>query len=253
MEDICELPAEEFNKLSLANVFVMLYYFIQDDIMDAAKGEHTSKLPLANLFHIQFLSIYRELFPSSSPFWSYYETYILEWSKSVTNELQSDYFHNDKMQIAKKASPVKNASTGALLLANQAQLIPAVTAAVEQTLVTLQMLDDWADWEEDLEEGSYNCLLASIRKQLQLSTADELTPEMVKQQLYVHDFFAAYAGTADSHHEHLLSLSVGMEQLVAFHDSLVQNIHRVANEIKERRAALVSGGFYYFLSNSDRF
>lgn len=253
MKDICKLPVESFNKLSLANIFVMLYYFIQDDIMDASKGEHASKLPLANLFHIQFLSIYRELFPSNSPFWDYYETYILEWSKSVTNELQSDYFHEDKYQIAKKASPVKNASTGALLLANQSHLIPTVSEAVEQTLVTLQMLDDWADWEEDLVDGSYNCLLASIRKQLQLSPADILTPDMVKQQLYVHDFFADYGNTADSHHEHLRSLSVGMDQLLAFHDTLVQNIHRETYEIKERRATLVSGGFYYFLSNSDRF
>ncbi|MDR6553013.1 hypothetical protein [Paenibacillus qinlingensis] len=253
MEDISELRAETLNKLSLANIFVMLYYFIQDDIMDAAKGEHASKLPLANLFHFQFLSIYRELFPSDSPFWSYYETYILEWAQSVTNEQQSDYFHQDKLQIAKKASPVKNASTGALLLANQSHLIPAVTAAVEQTLVTLQMLDDWADWEEDLVDGSYNCLLSSIRNTLQLSTADALTPELIKKQLYVHDMFAAYAGIADAHHEHLLSLAVGMGQLTAFHDSLVQNIHRVANEIKDRRAALLSGGFYYFLSNNDKF
>jgi hypothetical protein len=253
MKDICTLPAESFNKLSLANVFVMLYYFIQDDIMDASKGEHASKLPLANLFHVQFLSIYRELFPSDSPFWDYYETYILEWSKSVTNERQSDYFHEDKFQIAKKASPIKNASTGALLLANQDDPIPVVTIAVEQTLVTLQMLDDWSDWEEDLADGSYNCLIASIRKQLQLSTVDTLTPEMIKQQLYVHDFFADYGKTADSHHKYLLTLPVGMEQLLAFHDSLVQNIHRVAHEIKERRATLVSGGFYYFLSNSDRF
>ncbi|WP_235549995.1 hypothetical protein [Paenibacillus sp. Soil766] len=253
MKDICKLPEESFNKLSLANVFVMLYYFIQDDIMDASKGEHVSKLPLANLFYVQFLSIYRALFPSNSPFWDYYDTYILEWSKSVTNEQQSDYFHEDKFQIAKKASPVKNASTGALLLANQADLIPVVTIAVEQTLVTLQMLDDWSDWEEDIEDGSYNCLLAAIRKQLQLSAGDVLTPEMVKQQLYVHDFFIDYGKTADTHHEHLLSLFVGMDQLLAFHDSLVQNIHRLAHEVKERRATLVSGGFYYFLSNSDRF
>ena len=34
------LTEESINKLSLANVFVMLYYFIQDDIMDSAKGEH---------------------------------------------------------------------------------------------------------------------------------------------------------------------------------------------------------------------
>ncbi len=90
---------------------------------------------------------------------------------------------------------------GVLLLANQAHLIPAVTAAVEQTLVTLQMLDDWADWEEDLEEGFYNCLLASMRNQLQLSTESTKTPEMVKQQLLVHDFLDLYGQIAITHHE----------------------------------------------------
>lgn len=250
MNDINELPPVSMNKLSLANVFVMLYYFIQDDIMDSAKGEHKDKLPLANLFHMQFLSIYRELFPAESPFWGYYETYVTEWSEAVTNEQQSDYFHHDIGKIAKKASPVKNASTGALLLANQAHLIPVVTAAVEQTLITLQMLDDWADWEEDLEEGSYNCLLASLRKHMQLSTDSPVSPEMVKQQLYVHDFLELYGQIAITHHEQLLGLQIAMTQMINFHDSLVQNIQKVALEIKENRKMLTLGGFYYFLSKT---
>lgn len=250
MKDVSELPPESMNKLSLANVFVMLYYFIQDDIMDSAKGEHTEKLPLANLFHMQFLSIYREMFPSSSPFWTYYETYVTEWSEAVTNEQHSDYFHEDISKVAKKASPVKNASTGALLLANQAHLIPVVTAAIEQTLVTLQMLDDWADWEEDLEEGSYNCLLASLRNQLQLSTESTLSPEMVKRQLYVHDFLDIYGQIGITHHEQLLSLQTSMTQMINFHDSLVQNILTGANEIKNSRKMLAQGGLNYFLSKS---
>jgi hypothetical protein len=253
MEDICELPPDTFNKLSLANVFVMLYYFIQDDIMDSAKGEHTTKLPLGNLFHLQFLKIYRELFQTHSPFWNYYETYIIEWSQSVTNETLSDYFHNDIRQIAKKASPVKNASTAALLLTNQAELIPVVSEAVEQTLVTLQMLDDWADWEEDMEDKSYNCLLASIRMRLQLPAESELTPEIVKHQLYVLDFLASYGAVADQHHKDLLDLPIAMNPMVNFHASIVQNIYALAEEIKNRRSTLASGGFYYFLSNSDTF
>ncbi|MCY9663627.1 hypothetical protein M5X11_01335 [Paenibacillus alginolyticus] len=250
MKDITELPPESMNKLSLANVFVMLYYFIQDDIMDSAKGEHKDKLPLANLFHMHFLSIYREMFPAGSPFWSYYETYLTEWSEAVSNEQQSDYFHQDIVKVAKKASPVKNASTGALLLANQDHLIPIVTSAVEQTLITLQMLDDWADWEEDLEEGSYNCLLASMRKRMQLSTDSTILPEMVKQQLYVHDFLDFYGQIAITHHEQLLDLQISMTRMINFHDSLVQNIQKVALEIKENRKMLTLGGFYYFLSKS---
>ncbi|GGI44115.1 hypothetical protein GCM10008018_05490 [Paenibacillus marchantiophytorum] len=250
MKDACDLPAAEIQKLSLANVFIMLYYFIQDDIMDSAKGEHKDKLPLANLFHIQFSAIYRDMFPSSSPFWRYYESYVLEWSKAVSNEQISDYFHTDRNMIAKKASPVKNASTAALLLSQQAALIPAVTEAVEQVLVTLQMLDDWADWEEDIEEGSYNCLLASMRKRMQLPADSVITAEMVKDQLFVRDFLETYGQIAATHHEDFNNLQTSLPQMMSFHKSLVTNIQIVEQEIKEKRKKLASGGFYYYLSES---
>ncbi|OPH46886.1 hypothetical protein BC351_13225 [Paenibacillus ferrarius] len=250
MKDIAELPPETTKKLSLANVFVMLYYFIQDDIMDSAKSEHREKLPLANLFHVQFLAIYRSMFPSHSPFWHYYDTYIHEWSEAVTNEQHADYFHTDRKQLARKASPIKNASTAALLLTKQADQIPAVTAAVEQVLVTLQMLDDWADWEENLEDGSYNCLLASMRKHMHLSEENTLTVDMIKDQLYVKDFLDTYGQIATAHHDHLLGLQTSLSQMTRFHELLVKNIQTVNQEIKEKRKKLASGGFYYFLSES---
>ncbi|NQX67456.1 hypothetical protein HQN90_15145 [Paenibacillus alba] len=250
MKDMSVLPQDDVQKLSLANVFVMLYYFIQDDIMDSTKGEHREKLPLANLFHMQFLTIYRAMFPAASPFWSYYDAYVLEWAEAVTNEQHADYFHTDRSKVAKKASPVKNASTGALLLSNQADQIPAVTTAVEQVLVTLQMLDDWADWEEDIEDGSYNCLLASMRKHMQLSEENTLTVDMFKDQLYVKDFLDTYGQIATAHHEHLLGLQTSMSQMTSFHELLVKNIQTVNQEIKEKRKKLASGGFYYFLSES---
>ena len=121
----------------------------------------------------------------------------LEWSEVSRMSSNPITSIMTSCKVAKKASPVKNASTGALLLSNQAHLIPVVTAAVEQTLITLQMLDDWADWEEDLEEGFYNCLLASLRKHLQLSTDSAVTPEMVKQQFMFMTFLQFYAANAD--------------------------------------------------------
>ncbi|MBP1963747.1 methionine synthase I [Paenibacillus aceris] len=246
VQEITFLPNEPVNRLSLANVFVMLYYFVVDDVMDSAGGEHKDKLPLAHLFQLQYQAIYRELFPPQSPFWTYYERYVLEWSEAVAGETQSDYFHTEKRKMAWKASPVKNASTGALLLAGQAELIPVVTEAVEQVLVTLQMLDDWADWEEDWEEGSYNSLLAFLRKKDPSLESGSLTPDWVKQQVYVCDELDHYADIAALHHKQLLELKIAMNELILFHLSLVDSLRKTANEIKEKRNKLLSGGFYYF-------
>ncbi|TXK80039.1 hypothetical protein [Paenibacillus sp. N3.4] len=248
MKDIAPLQLDSLKKLSLANVFVMLYYFIQDDIMDSTKNEHANKLPLANLFHMQFLSIYREMFPSDSPFWSHYNAYLIEWSEAVTNEPYSDYFNNDISKVAKKASPVKNASAAALLLTHQSHLIPTATRAIELVLITLQMLDDWADWEVDMAEGSYNCLLASLRAHLELPLQPPLSVETVKQHIYVHDFLETYGKMATSHHLQLVRLSLPMSQLIGFHEALVQNLSLGVREIKQGRESLALGGFNYFLS-----
>jgi hypothetical protein len=253
MQEIVSLPNDTVRKLSLANVFVMLYYFVVDDIMDSAKGEHKDKLPLANLFQMQYQMVYRVLFPPQSPFWHYYETYVLEWAGAVACELGGDYFHTDKRKVAWKASPVKNASTGALLLAGQTELIPVVTGAVEQVLVTLQMLDDWADWEEDLNESSYNCLLAYLCGSGERPEGVTLTPDWVKQQIYVRDGLEGYSAIAVRHHEELLALELPMKELPLFHFSLVDNLRVSAKEIMDKRKELLSGGLSYFLSNSSIF
>lgn len=253
MQEITHLPTDSVKKLSLANLFVMLYYFVVDDIMDNSLGEHKDKLPLANLFQMQFQKMYRALFPPHSPFWQYYETYVLEWADAVAGELGRNYFHTDQRKVAWKASPVKNASTGALILAGQAELIPVVTGAVEQVLVTLQMLDDWADWEEDLDEGSYNCLLAFLCGNEMRVESDSLTSEWVKQRIYVCDQLDGYSEIAVLHHEKLVALGISIKELTLFHFSLVDSLRMTVKETKEKRNHLLSGGLYYFLSDSSSF
>lgn len=253
MKEMTALPAAAVQKLCLSNVFVMLYYFVVDDIMDSAKGEHRDKLPLANLFQLQFQSMYRTMFPAHSPFWHYYETYVQEWADAVSGESQGDYFDTDRKKVAWKASPVKNASTGALLLAGQDELVPAVTEAVDQVLVSLQMLDDWVDWEEDMAEGSYNCLLAYLRGNADSPEPDSMTAEWVKQQVFVHDKLVGYMKISDSHHEGLLELGLPLHELAQFQAGLVNDLRAAADEIKDKRKKLLSGGFYYFMSETSNF
>ena len=75
-------------RMSLANVFIMLYFFIQDDVMDSldVQKDWNEQLALCNLFSLSFLDLYRQEFPSTSPFWVHYSTYITEWAVSVATE-----------------------------------------------------------------------------------------------------------------------------------------------------------------------
>ncbi|NEW07853.1 hypothetical protein GK047_17780 [Paenibacillus sp. SYP-B3998] len=250
MSDLTPLLPETIKKFSLANIFGMLYFFIQDDIMDSSTSEHKEKLPSGNLFYLQFLTIYRDLFPSESPFWTYYNEYVIEWSDAVTNESQANYFMNDIRMVAKKASPVKIASTGALLLSNRTQLVSEVSRAIEHVLVTLQMLDDWADWEQDLEDASYNCLLAMLHAHLKLPLHIPLSKEVIKQQVYVHDFVGLYAQVASTTHQLLLNLGLQahLPQLYAFHEYLIEKLLADGDQITKNRQVLALGGFHNLLS-----
>jgi hypothetical protein len=63
--------------LALANVYGMLYFFIQDDLMDSTPAANwKEQLALGNLLMLEMFRILRELFPSDSQFWNYYHRYV---------------------------------------------------------------------------------------------------------------------------------------------------------------------------------
>jgi hypothetical protein len=247
LKDIAPVEISAVKRLALANVFVMLYFFIQDDLMDSSNPQPSVQLPLGNLFYLEFLNIYRDYFPSDSPFWTYFNIYITEWSESVTNERERNFFLNDLKRTALKASPVKLASTGVCLLIGQTNLISQVTDAVDHTLVTLQMVDDWADWQEDLEEGAYNGLLAMITSELQLSESIELTEEQVKKALFVQGSLNRYTEIARTNGQHLMSIGINAPHLLSFNQHLLNTLIEGAASIEKQKQRLAMGGFYHWV------
>jgi hypothetical protein len=250
LQKSCGLSAEITRQMSMGNVFFMLYFFIQDDLMDSKESSTYERLPLANLLYIEFLNIYRRLFPSNSSFWISFNRYITQWADSVSNETISDYFLNDRIKLSYKASPLKLSSTAALLLSGKDSLIPQSEEMIDSVLLTLQMLDDYEDWKEDLEEGSYNCLLSLTRSYLSSDSSITLTSKEVEFFLFTASGLHTYAELAQATHNQVIASSLDVPHLIAFHSMLVTNLQQISDSIELEKKLLQDGGLFYYLSKN---
>ncbi|MGG6314273.1 hypothetical protein [Paenibacillus macerans] len=241
---------EDCHRFAVANLFGMMYYHLVDEAMDEPEAKSKFQLPLADLVRFEFMHIYSGYFPASSPFWAYYRKYAAEWADAVTLENVNDFFQEDPVRVAHKASPVKLTVAGTLLLTGREQLIPEWEAAVDTVLVTLQMLDDWEDWEKDLREDSYNCLISTIQKELGIPRDRRPTSEEIKQAIFVQDILSIYALRADRNHEALSGISGLLPHLFEFHDDLRRNVNQGAQKLQKERNLLMGGGLEYWLSKN---
>ncbi|WP_424767941.1 hypothetical protein [Paenibacillus sp. sgz302251] len=248
MKDTASISDAQCARLALANVYGMLYFFIQDDVMDSAPSSNgKEQLALGNLLLLEMFSVFRELFPSGSPFWHYYNRYVATWADCVVNEDRDNYFITDPVRMAWKAGPVKIASTGALLLSGLEAKIPKLENAIDIILMTLQMSDDWADWKEDLAEGSYNGLLAMISAS-RSSQEEALTEQTAENAIYVSGCLKQYVQLARDNHVRLLAMELEAVELIDFHSYMLNQLNKIAERIDSNRSQLLKGGFEYLLS-----
>ncbi|WP_336789463.1 hypothetical protein [Paenibacillus sp. MMO-177] len=247
VSDSVSIPPSQCRLLSLSNVFSMLYYFLQDDVMDENPAAWKEQLALAHLCHSEMEDILRELFAADSPFWNYRRHYVNEWASAVVSEDRHDYFMTDIVQVAKKASPLKLASTGVLLLADQPEKIASMEELVDYSLVLLQMADDLTDWEDDLSEGNYNCLLSMIHAKRQ--PALPLYAKEVESYIYDRGLMTDYCARSKQVLDILGDSEVGMAPLLSFSRSIHEGIVGFTNQVENTKRTLLSGGFDYILSN----
>lgn len=242
------VSSADCRKIAIANIFGMLYYHLVDDLMDNPDARFKHQLPLADLIHFEFMSIYREYFPIGSPFWSYFRKYVGEWADAVTHENSNNFFLEHPVRVAHKAAPVKLSVAAICLLSSQMSQISLLEDSVDTVLITLQMLDDWMDWEKDLKEGSYNCLIALIQSKMGFPEHQRLTAEEIRHAIYTEGILLDYAQQAEAHHQSLLTVQSNARHLYDFHEFLYQNVQQGANQIETDRKILEKGGLEYWLS-----
>lgn len=238
------LSSRDTSQMAVGNVLIMLYFFLQDDLMDSSSASAYETLPLANLFYLQFLQIYMDLFAAEPMFWSSFGRYVTEWAVSVSRENRTDYFLTDQTAIARKASPLKLSSTAALLLSGQVDKAAEAEGMLDTVLLTLQLLDDYEDWEEDLMEGSYNTLLAMVRSE----RGSMPTSAEVREFIFTSGGIQRYTALAQSNQSKLATSSLNLPHLVAFHQALVSSLLQISAAIEEEKLRLKGGGLFYWLS-----
>ncbi|MCG7409695.1 hypothetical protein MH117_20015 [Paenibacillus sp. ACRRX] len=238
------ITTEQCRQLSLAEVFIMLYLFLQDDVMDTRPAQIKEPLALSSLFYNTALSLYRQLFPSESPFWNAFDQCTAEWAEGVTQEGYANYFLTNPFHITLKAAPIKLAFEGAVYLGGRIHIQDVLSHEVNNALIALQMVDDYYDWEEDMAEGNYNSLLAWITYKLDLSSFEELTAATVRQSIFTLGHFDGFAQFALLLHQ----ASTVASELHDFQHLLIQVLVEEANRIQRQKELLFEGGFTHFLS-----
>ncbi|GGA27405.1 hypothetical protein [Paenibacillus physcomitrellae] len=234
--------------LCLANIFGMMAFHLQDEAMDKPGAKLQTVLPLSALLEEEFLSLYAEIFPASTEFWLYYKRYLFQWAEAVSGENERDWFHENPIRLGHKASLVKLAGTGLLLQAGRKDRLQETEQAMDLTLVVLQMLDDWEDWEKDLKDGTYNSLVALARKKLDQPKPHMLTNEKMREALYTHGVLSRFSEQAALWEPEIRLIQAFVPELYAFYRFLLDNLQSGAAQIESEKKLLETGGLSYFLS-----
>lgn len=252
---ICLLPfwlGEPFNlkrkiccQVSLASAYALLYFGIQDEVMDLADGEYKGHLlPVGNLFLLQLIRQYRELFPSNSLFWSSFDGYCEEWANSTLWERENHwnqalpYSSSDLILLARKASLMKICCAAMALLAGQEAAIEQLAAMVDYNQVAFQLIDDLRDWRDDLARENYTYLLTQVMAVRGIQEPAKLTEQEVEKAFFSTDVLESVLTTAERYNrqaqECVRSLKgLYLKSYLASLSSLCQDVQRKTKAQRE--------------------
>lgn len=244
-----QLPQEKAHQLSTACLIHMLYFLNQDDVMDEQPENAALKLSLGNLYYMDALQSYSALFDLSSTFWIYFRQYVVDWAVSVTGEHFIDYFQQHPLLIAQKAAPLLIGATGALLLLNQSERIIPVCSAINITLMTLQMTDDFTDTHQDAVHGNYNSYLSHISAALNHNYPAHPLSERIHDNVYNTQLMNSYVDIALHYNRTLTSSNLGISHLEVFDSYLCSTLVQAVQDITQRKKRLLQGGFHHWISD----
>ena len=191
LEKPFSLDRDACRLVGLSNIFLVLYFMLQDALMDAGPDEHLSDLqPLGTFFFLDVLAPYRRLFGTGSPFWARFEEYIAQWGGSVSWERQWHwrqavaFEEGDLLRLAHKAAAGKIPCAALCMLAGREEAIGSLGSMWDNLMLTFQLTDDLRDWRGDLARGHCTYFLARVMTRRGLDPSVPLTETDVEKALF---------------------------------------------------------------------
>ncbi|NGZ74904.1 hypothetical protein [Saccharibacillus alkalitolerans] len=239
------IPLEQCRPIAEANLFGMLHFHLQDERTDRAAVLDRTHIVLSQLLNAEMIARYAALFRSPEAFRSALLACTAEWASGMAAERESDPFPERQQDLASRSAPLLLCPLS--LFEERESLRARALHAVRETLITLQMADDWADYAEDLREGSYNSLVSLYRKERGLPAETPVEAREIGDAVYAGGLLGRYAEFAARRQLELETYREDFGELIAFHAALAGDLERIAAGIETEKRDLAQGGFSYWL------
>lgn len=196
--DAWGLDKETSRQLAMANVYMLGYMRVADDLADG--DESPSALPLAMALHHLWVMQYVRLFGTARPvedgtgangFWRYFETDLTRWLSHTLACRQGPsrpfaaYGEAEFAAYAGRGAAIRTSCAAAAILADRESDLAALLGAVENVMLAVVLLDEEFDWSEDLEAGRNNAFVAYCTEGQQVPATREANRLAVLKEIYL--------------------------------------------------------------------
>lgn len=253
--DTLKLGTDSAIKISTANLMGLFYFLLQDEIIDAEINNSNHRmLPLSNLFYLDFMELYHSLFPCASQFWKYVRKYVMQWTRSMALErreprrsknLRGEY---DIKAHAYKSAPQKVAVAASCFLTGNSKRISKLSEVVDYTTASLQLMDDWQDWKDDLNSNHYTYFLSQVMKCNNITKLSEVNEFHFTQAVYCYGIFDKLEAIVNENHE-FIKKQHGVPYFVEYHLSILEKFKEKRTAVNNSMNAILFGGFGNWLNN----
>lgn len=158
------LDGDVARQLVVSNVMGLAALRLQDDLVDGeiAGDQVGNATVLSAALYDEAIATYHAHFSRASSFWPVLAGYMAEWRAITEGSATGRCEEPTVRSLARRGAPLKISAFAACLLAERADLFPAIETCLDHALAALVLHDHARDWQEDLAAGRWNAFVARL-------------------------------------------------------------------------------------------
>lgn len=188
-ETFPKVDQQQLLSVGEAWLLFMIACFLRDHLADGQVASTPETLELHQRLMSQVHSLLDPLVGNNSLFWRHFEQYEQEAEVALQLEEQYRSLPEKKYDLAiawqigaGKAAGLKMAPCALAVLSGNLSVLPALERSIDAFAAGRQLLDDVADWQEDLARGHVTYPLAQAISLLAVS-GSHISPQAIESEL----------------------------------------------------------------------